>query len=64
MTTPSAALCLTEGGAKVHLLCVFPFTYTSVTEVGKKWVDYWGRHVTGNWGDCDTVSFKVEVLWG
>ena len=74
--TAGPATCTTVNGAEAGKKCVFPFTHKGVVHkactyaggFSKPWcstrVDYWGRHMPGNWGDCDTVSCKVEVLWG
>merc|ERR1712106_202015 len=65
--TTGGALCLTDGGAKVGLPCVFPFTnkgvtYTTCTTSGgfdKPWcstaTDFFGNHVYGNFGDCNAA---------
>merc|ERR1712055_740605 len=59
-----AGQCLTTGGAKVGVPCVFPFkargvTYTTCTKAGgfdipwcSTMVDANGDTVLGNWGDC------------
>ena len=59
--------CLTVGGAKEGMKCMFPFTYKGVTHNActdhgnddPEWVpwcstkvDDYGGHVGGNWGDC------------
>merc|ERR1711942_464954 len=71
-TTASAGQCLTDGGAKVGLPCVFPFTnkgvtYTSCTTDGgfdKPWcstaTDIFGNHVLGNWGDCNPACLSQQ----
>merc|ERR1711892_732510 len=65
--TTGGAPCLTDGGAKVGLPCVFPFTnkgvtYTTCTTSGgfhKPWcstaTDIFGNHVYGNFGDCNAA---------
>merc|ERR1711872_1143992 len=63
-TTASSTSCVTVGGNKIGLPCVFPFTHmgithTSCTTAGgftTPWcstaTDVLGNHVIGNWGDC------------
>merc|ERR1711982_266769 len=70
--TTSAGQCLTDGGAKVGLPCVFPFTnkgvtYTSCTTDGgfdKPWCStatvIFGNHVLGNWGDCSPACLSQQ----
>jgi len=70
--TTSGGQCLTDGGAKVGVPCVFPFTnkgvtYTSCTTDGgfdKPWcstaTDIFGNHVLGNWGDCNPACLAQQ----
>merc|ERR1711970_822942 len=71
-TTATTGQCLTDGGAKVGVPCVFPFTnkgviYTSCTTDGgfdKPWcstaTDIFGNHVLGNWGDCSPACLSQQ----
>merc|ERR1739838_410315 len=74
ITTTTASSCMTDGGAKIGLPCVFPFTtntgvtYTSCTTDGgfaKPWcstaTDVYGNHVIGNWGDCNIACTTQTV---
>merc|ERR1711892_507344 len=75
-TTPSGATCQTEGGAKIGLPCIFPFTnkgvtYTSCTTAGgfdKPWcstaTDILGNHKLGNWGDCNEACQREAATTG
>merc|ERR1712098_955906 len=70
-TTTASGQCMTVSGAVPNAPCVFPFTYnkkkyytcTTAGGFSKPWCSTqtrFGKHITGQWGDCDTNTCPSE----
>merc|ERR1719312_322041 len=68
---PSEEECATVSGAKPGLKCKFPFRYKGTMYYGcvtagfdLPWcstaTDFFGNHITGNWGDCDKNTCPIK----